>query len=92
LKQRHFGFILNCVESEGLMKPVKRIRSTAKKKSKPKTNQLKRVRGSLKGTRAMEVFVSERKRERKLARSTAKKNFQRQTSVLRGASALAADL
>jgi hypothetical protein len=71
LKQRQFGFILNCVESEGLMKPVKRTRSTAKKKSKPKTNQLKRVRGSLKGTRAMEVFVSERKRERKLTRSTA---------------------
>ena len=66
------------------MKSVKRIRSKAKKKSEAKTNRLKRVRGSLKGTRVMEVFVSERKRERKLARSTAKKNFQRQTSVLPG--------
>jgi hypothetical protein len=76
LKQRQFGFILNCVESEGLTKSVKRGRSNAKKKSEAGANRLKRVRGSLKGTRAMEAFLSERKRERKLARSTAKKNFQ----------------
>jgi hypothetical protein len=55
------------------MKSVKRIRSKAKRQSEAKTKRLKRVRGSLKGTRAMEVFVSERKRERKLARSTARK-------------------
>jgi hypothetical protein len=56
-----------------LVKSAKRTRSKAKKKSEAKTNRLKRVRGSLKGTRAMKVFVSERKRQRRLTRSTAKR-------------------
>lgn len=55
------------------MKAVKRTQFKAKKKSKRKTNRSKRVRGSLRGTKAMEVFVSERKRERELAHSKTKK-------------------
>ena len=48
------------------MKSAKRTLRNAKKKSEANTNRLKGVRGSLKGTKAMDVFVSERQRERSI--------------------------
>jgi hypothetical protein len=52
-------------------------RSKTKKKSEPKANWLKGVGGSLKGTGAMGVFVSERTGERRLARSNSKEKLER---------------